>query len=78
MGDKNAVTVIEEAHGRKLVAAGVLCPCELLMPCNPFPSQQILGDVCIDDLALLFTCHFSKVASNEDSLRIAAAEDMYR
>jgi hypothetical protein len=77
MGDKNAVTMIQEAHRRKLISAGVLRPEELLMPGNPFPSGRILGDVCIDDLALLFICHYFRLSSDEDARRLRAAEQMY-
>ncbi len=59
MGDLNAVTAIEEAYRRKLTAAGVLHPHELLLPGAPFPSGPLLGDVCIDDLVVLFLVHFA-------------------
>ena len=53
MGDLGAVAVIQEAHTRMLLRAGVLSPAELLQAPWPFPEGPSAGDVYVDDPVLL-------------------------
>ena len=52
MGDTNAVSVLDLAHRRQLINAGVLLTDSLLLPERPLPEGNEFGDVKIDDLVL--------------------------
>ena len=58
MFDTNAVTVLEVAHRRQLVNAGVLRTDSLLLPERPLPQGAEFGDVYIDDLVLFSILNF--------------------
>ena len=60
MGDANAVTVLEMAHRRQLINAGVLRTDSLLLPERPLPYGNEFGDENIDDLVLFSILHFSR------------------
>eukprot|EP00971_Amphidinium_carterae_P195176 3873124-Amphidinium_carterae.1 len=53
MGDLGAVTVVQEAHSRMMVAKRVLHPAELIGGSPEFAWQNTMGDVYIDDLVVL-------------------------
>ena len=55
MGDTNAVSVLEMAHRRQLINAGVLRTDSLLLPERPLPHGDEFGDV------LFSTLHFSRL-----------------
>ena len=52
MGDTNAVCVLEMAHKRQLINAGVLRTDSLLLPERPLPKEAEFEDAYIDDLVL--------------------------
>ena len=61
MGDTNAVSVLEMAHRRQLVNAGVLRTDSLLLLERPPPQAPEFGDLYIDDLVLFSILHFSRL-----------------
>ena len=76
MGDIGAVTVIQEAHTRMLLAHGVLEPTELVGGAPEVFSGDFMGDVYIDDLVLLM---IGEMLVPPDGLvsRLAAADIAY-
>ena len=52
MGDTNAVTVLEMAHRRQLINAGVLRTGSLLLPERPLKQGLEFGDAFFGDLVL--------------------------
>ena len=49
----------------------------LLLPRTPFPREQVFGDVCGDDLAVLAMVDTSNRAFVEDQLRMDRADAMH-
>ena len=76
-GDTNAVTVVEMAHRRQLVNAGVLRTDSLLLPERPLPQGPEFGDVHIDDLVLFSILHFSRLNELAHCVRATHARNMY-
>ena len=77
MGDTNAVTVLEMAHRRQLINAGVLRTDSLLLPERPLPQRPECGDVFINDLVLFSILHFSRLDELKHGTRAARARGMY-
>ena len=78
MGDTNAVAVLEMAHRRQLINAGVLRSETLLLPERPLPDGPEFGDVYIDDLVLFSMLHFSRLHDLACCPRAARAQGMYK
>jgi len=80
MGDLNAVTAIQVAHRRQLIAAGALHPESLLLPGRPFPTGDIVSDVYIDDLAFLVFAQLMPVTAPppRPPLQVERADALYR
>ena len=78
MGDTNAVAVLELAHRRQLINAGVLRTETLLLPERPLPQGPEFGDVYIDDLVLFSILHFSRLDELVQCPRAARAQGMYK
>jgi hypothetical protein len=53
MGDENAVLVVQVTHKNFLEIEGVLNLDDEMTPDKPFPTADIIGDVLIDDLAIV-------------------------
>ena len=77
MGDTNAISVLEMAHRRQLINAGVLRTESLLLPERPLPQGTEFGDVFIDDLVLFSILHFSRLNELERCPRAACERGMY-
>ena len=77
MDDTNAVTVLEMAHRRQLINAGVLRTDSLLLPERPLPQGNEFGDVFVDDLVLFSILHFSRMNELEHCARATRARIMY-
>ena len=73
MGDTNAVSVLEMAHGRQFINAGVLHTDSLQSPERPLPQGNEFGDEYIDDLVLFSILHFSRLNELKHCLRAAQA-----
>ena len=78
MGDTNAVAVLEMAHRRQLINAGVLRSGSLLLPERPLPDGPEFGDVYIDDLVLFSILHFSRLDELAQCPRASRAQGMYK
>eukprot|EP00971_Amphidinium_carterae_P187688 3725056-Amphidinium_carterae.1 len=76
MGDLGAVTVVQEAHSRMMVANRVLHPGELIGGSPEFAWHKTMGDVYIDDLVLLVLGSLA-YPPDELRLRLAAADKAY-
>ena len=76
MGDTNAIAVLELAHRRQLISAGVLSPEASLLPGRPLPDGPEFGDVYIDDLVLFLVLHMSQLHHLQDCPRAARAKRM--
>ena len=77
MGHTNAVSVLEMAHRRQLINAGVLRTHSLLLPERPLPHGNEFGDVFFDDLVLSSILRFSRLNELEHCPRATRARNMY-
>ena len=78
MGDVNAVHTLECAHRRQLLAARALNERSLLIGGLPFPRTKTIGDVYIDDFAILRVLQLSDVdveSSLIEMQRVSALHD---
>jgi len=79
MGDGNAVLVIQETHKNMLTKAGVLDPAWSLCPDQPFPQGDLIADVLINDLGVVFQvpADLAAARSGPDFSLTAAADALY-